>query len=71
MKLRRHQPHCTCRDGSLLEASFDEPTGIAVALNGDFLVLEPDGPSVRRISTERVTTIHKGLASSSDDRRQR
>jgi hypothetical protein len=59
------------RDGALLDASFDEPTGIAVASNGDFLVLEPNGPAVRRISTERVTTIHKGLASSSDERRPR
>jgi hypothetical protein len=48
-------------DGSLLEASFNEPTGITVAPNSDLLVLEPHGPNVRRISAERVTTIHKGL----------
>jgi len=48
-------------DGPLLEATFDEPTGIAVAPNGDWFVLESHGPRVRRISNGRVTTIHQGL----------
>ncbi len=48
-------------DGLLLEASFNEPTGIAVAPNGDAFVLEPHEPCVRRISGGRVTTVHRGL----------
>ncbi len=48
-------------DGSLLEARFDEPTGITVAPNGDWFVLEPHRPRVRKISNGRVTTIHEGL----------
>jgi len=48
-------------DGPLLEASFAGPTGIAIAPNGEIFVLEPDGPRVRKISSGRVTTIHRGL----------
>lgn len=48
-------------DGPLLEATFDEPTGIAVAPNGDWFVLEPHRPRIRKISNGRVTTIHQGL----------
>jgi hypothetical protein len=48
-------------DGPLLEATFDEPTGIAAARNGDLFVLEPQVPRVRRISNGRVTTVHRGL----------
>lgn len=51
----------TSEDGALLEATFDQPTGIAIAPNGDVLVLEPHGPRVRKISAGRVATIHKGL----------
>ena len=49
------------KDGSLLEATFDEPTGIALAPNGDWFVLEPHRSRVRKISDGRVTTIHPGL----------
>lgn len=49
------------RDGPLLEATFDRPTGIAIASNGDMFVLEPHGTRVRKISSGRVTTIYKGL----------
>lgn len=49
------------KDGPLLEATFDEPTGIAAAPDGAFFVLEPHGPRVRKISNGRVTTIHQGL----------
>jgi hypothetical protein len=48
-------------DGPVATASFDEPTGIAVAPNGDLFVLEPNGPRVRRISNGRVVTILTGL----------
>jgi hypothetical protein len=48
-------------DGPLLEATFDEPTGIALGPNGDWFVLEPHRPRVRKISNGRVTTIHQGL----------
>jgi len=48
-------------DGPLLEATFDEPTGIAVAPNGDWFVLEPHRPRVRKIANGRVTTILQGL----------
>jgi hypothetical protein len=49
------------KDGPLLEATFDEPTGIALAPNGDWFVLEPHRPRIRKISNGRVTTIHQGL----------
>jgi hypothetical protein len=49
------------KDGDLQEATWDAPTAIAVAPNGDLVVLEPSGPRVRRISGGRVTTIHRGL----------
>jgi streptogramin lyase len=49
------------KDGPLLEAAFDEPTGIAIAPDGDVFVLEPHEPRVRKISAGRVTTVHKGL----------
>ena len=48
-------------DGPLLKATFDRPTGIAIAPDGEVFVLEPHGPRVRKISAGRVTTIHKGL----------
>ncbi len=48
-------------DGPVATASFDEPTGIAVAPNGDLFVLEPHGPRVRKISNGRVVTILSGL----------
>lgn len=48
-------------DGPVATATFDEPTGIAVALDGDLFVLEPHGPRVRRISGGRVTTVLRGL----------
>lgn len=47
-------------DGSLQEAGFDEPTGIAVDRRGDLVVLEPHEPRVRRISRGRVTTLLRG-----------
>ncbi len=50
-------------DGPVATASFDEPTGIAVALNGDLFVLEPNGPRVRKISDGHVVTIVRGLPS--------
>jgi hypothetical protein len=49
------------KDGPLLEATFDGPKGIALAPNGDILILEPDGPRVRKISGGKVSTIHQGL----------
>jgi len=49
------------KDGPLLEATFDEPTGIAVAPGGDLFVLEPHVHRVRKISAGRVITIHEGL----------
>jgi streptogramin lyase len=49
------------KDGPLLEATFDEPTGIAAAPDGAFFVLEPHSPRVRKISNGHVTTIHQGL----------
>lgn len=48
-------------DGPLLEATFDEPTGLAAAPDGVLFVLEPHGPRIRKISDGRVTTIHRGL----------
>lgn len=48
-------------DGAALEASFDGPSGIAVATNGDILVWEPERSRVRKISGGRVTTILNGL----------
>ena len=45
------------RDGPLLEATFDGPTGIASAVNGDVFVLEPDGPRVRKISLDAALRI--------------
>lgn len=48
-------------DGPLLEATFDEPTGIAAAPNGAIFVLEPHVPRVRKIFHGRVSTIHRGL----------
>jgi len=49
------------RDGPLLEATFAEPTGIAIGPTGDIYVLEPAPHRIRRISQGRVTTIHQGL----------
>lgn len=48
-------------DGPVATASFDEPTGIAVAPNGDLFVLEPHGPRVRKISGGHVVTIVRGI----------
>lgn len=48
-------------DGPVATARFDEPTGIAVAPNGDLFVLEPHGPRVRKISDGQVTTVLRGL----------
>jgi DNA-binding beta-propeller fold protein YncE len=48
-------------DGLLEAATFDEPTGIAVAPNGDLFVLEPHDPRVRKISGGHVVTILRGL----------
>jgi hypothetical protein len=49
------------RDGPLPEATFTEPTGIAIGPTGDIYVLEPGAYRVRKISQGRVTTIHQGL----------
>ena len=49
------------RDGPLLEATFAEPTGIAIGPTGDIYVLEPGSHRIRRISEGRVTTINQGL----------
>jgi serine/threonine protein kinase, bacterial len=49
------------KDGPLLQAAFDRPTGIAIAPGGEVFVLEPDGPRVRKISGGGVITIQKGL----------
>ncbi len=49
------------KDGPLLEATFDEPTGIAIAANGDTFILEPLTHRIRKISADRVTTIHQGI----------
>lgn len=49
------------KDGPLLEATFDEPTGITVSPNGDWFVLETNGPRVRKITNGRVVTVHNGL----------
>jgi hypothetical protein len=49
------------RDGPLLEATFAEPTGIAIGSTGDIYVLEPGIHRIRKISQSRVTTIHQGL----------
>ena len=49
------------RDGPLLDATFDEPTGIAIGPTGDIFVLEPGAHRVRKISGNRVTTLHQGL----------
>ena len=49
------------KDGPLLDATLDEPTGIAIAPNGDLFVLEPERPRVRKISNGLVTTIYQGL----------
>jgi len=49
------------RDGPLLEATFSEPTGIAIGPTGDLYVLETGTHRIRRISGNRVTTVHQGL----------
>ena len=49
------------KDGPLLEATFDRPTGIAIAPSGDTFILEPGPHRVRKISAGRVTTIHQGI----------
>jgi hypothetical protein len=49
------------QDGSPLEATFTEPTGIAISPTGDIYVLEPGKHRIRKISQSRVTTIHQGL----------
>ena len=56
-------------DGPLREASFDEPTGIAIGSNGDIFILEPHRSRVRKIAHGRVTTIHQGLPAEGGDRR--
>lgn len=48
-------------DGPPLEATFEDPTGIAIGPDGDVFVLEPSRPRVRRISATRVSTVHSGL----------
>lgn len=48
-------------DGPPLEATFEEPTGIAIGPDGDVFVLEPTRSRVRRISATRVSTVHSGL----------
>jgi hypothetical protein len=45
----------------MLEATFDEPTGIAIGPIGDLFVLEPNGPRVRKITGGRVVTILRSL----------
>jgi len=49
------------KDGPLLDATFDEPTGIAIGPTGDVFVLETGAHRVRRISGGRVTLLHQGL----------
>jgi hypothetical protein len=49
------------KDGPLLAATFDEPTGIAIAPNGDIFILEPGNHRVRKIANGLVTTLHQGL----------
>lgn len=56
--------HGGSTDGPVATATFDEPTGIAVAANGDLFVLEPHGPRVRRISGGHVVTMVRGLPGS-------
>ena len=48
-------------DGALLEATFDTPTGIAIARNGDIFILEPGKHRIRKLSNDRVTTFHQGM----------
>lgn len=48
-------------NGPCLKATFEGPTGIAVAHNGDIFVLEPERSRVRKISAGRVTTLCDGL----------
>jgi hypothetical protein len=52
------------KDGPAMEATFEEPTGITVAPNGDWYVLETGRPRVRKISGGQVTTVHTGLPKS-------
>jgi hypothetical protein len=49
------------QDGPLLEATFSEPTGIAIGPTGDIYVLETGTHRIRKIARTRVTTIHQGL----------
>ena len=49
------------QDGPALEATFTEPTGIALGPTGDIYVLEPGNHRIRKISHGRVTTVHEGL----------
>ncbi|MCL2499894.1 MAG: S-layer homology domain-containing protein [Defluviitaleaceae bacterium] len=45
------------RDGALYQALFLEPTGIAVAPNGDIYIADTGNHVIRRISGNQVTTI--------------
>jgi hypothetical protein len=49
------------RDGPVLEATFAEPTGIAIGPAGDIYVLESAVHRIRKISQSRVSTVHQGL----------
>ena len=49
------------KDGPLLDATFAEPTGIAIGPTGDLFVLETGAHRIRKISGGRVTTLHRGL----------
>ena len=49
------------KDGPLLDATFAEPTGIAIGPTGDLFVLETGAHRIRKISGDRVTTLHQGL----------
>ena len=49
------------KDGPPLDATFAEPTGIAIGPTGDIFVLETGAHRIRKISGGRVTTLHHGL----------
>lgn len=48
-------------DGPAAKASFASPTGLAVSLQGDVFVWEPEPGRVRRIAGGRVSTVLKEL----------
>jgi hypothetical protein len=50
------------RDGPALEATFDEPTGIAIGPTGDVYILEPGIPRIRRIRDGQVSTLFRSGA---------